>query len=86
MWTKRTGNNHDAGLVVQHCGPAATHEYRVSTDSSQLAAAIEYYYFDQMGPVHSSAPDATSWWSIECFVDEGVRVRFGRERGPRGTF
>src|SRR5712671_5717929 len=48
VWTKRIGNNPDLKLLLLHGGPGCTHEYLEACDSYLPAAAIEYYYYDQL--------------------------------------
>jgi proline iminopeptidase len=51
------GNNPEIGLLLLHGGPGATHEYFEAFDSYLPGAAIEYYYYDQLG---SSDPQGSA--------------------------
>lgn len=75
VWTKRTGNNPTVRVLLLHGGPGATHEYLEAFDSYFPAAAIEYYYYDQLGSYYSDQPDAPELWELERFVDEVEQVR-----------
>jgi proline iminopeptidase len=75
VWTKRTGNNPAAKVLLLHGGPGATHEYFEAFDSWFPGAGIEYYYYDQLGSAYSDQPDAPELWEIPRFVDEVEQVR-----------
>ena len=75
MWTKRTGNNPRVKVLLLHGGPAATHEYFETCDSYFPAAAIEYYYYDQLGSAYSDQPDDPDLWELPRFVEEVEQVR-----------
>jgi len=75
VWTKRVGNNPDVKLLLLHGGPGATHEYFEAADGYLPAAAIEYYYYDQLGSAYSDQPDAPDLWDLDRFVDEVEQVR-----------
>lgn len=82
VWTKRVGNNPRVKLLLLHGGPGATHEYFEPCDAYLPAAAIEYYYYDQLGSHYSDQPDIADLWEIPRFVDEveQVRVALGLDR------
>src|SRR5579875_2644969 len=48
-WTKRVRNNPLRKVLLLHGGTGATHESLEAVDSFFPAAAIEYYYYDQLG-------------------------------------
>jgi proline iminopeptidase len=75
VWTKRVGNNPDLKVLLLHGGPGATHEYLEACDSFLPAAAVEYYYYDQLGSGFSEQPDDPSLWELDRFVDEVDQVR-----------
>ena len=75
VWTKRTGNNPNVKVLLLHGGPGATHEYFEACDSWFPAAAIEYYYYDQLGSAYSDQPDDPDLWEIPRFVEEVEQVR-----------
>ena len=83
VWTKRVGNNPRAKVLLLHGGPGATHEYFEAFDSYLPAAAVEYYYYDQLGSAYSDQPDAPELWEAPRFVEEVEQVRralgLGRE-------
>jgi proline iminopeptidase len=83
VWTKRVGNNPRARVLLLHGGPGATHEYFEAFDSYLPAAAVEYYYYDQLGSAYSDQPDAPELWEVSRFVEEVEQVRralgLGRE-------
>lgn len=83
VWTKRTGNNPRARLLLLHGGPGATHEYFEPCDCYLPAAHIEYYYYDQLGSHYSDQPDIAELWDLARFVDEveQVRVALGLDAG-----
>jgi proline iminopeptidase len=82
VWTKRVGNNPELKLLLLHGGPGATSEYFEAFDSYLPAAAVEYYYYDQLGSGRSDQPDDPSLWELSRFVDEveQVRVALGLDR------
>jgi proline iminopeptidase len=75
VWTKRVGNNPAVKLLLLHGGPAATHEYFEAFDSFLPSAAVEYYYYDQLGSFYSDHPDDDSLYELSRFVDEVEQVR-----------
>ncbi len=75
VWTKRTGNNPTAKMLLLHGGPGATHEYFEACDSYFPAAGIEYYYYDQLGSAFSDQPDDPDLWETGRFVEEVEQVR-----------
>ena len=75
VWTKRMGNNPAVKLLLLHGGPAATHEYFEAFDSFLPAAAVEYYYYDQLGSFYSDQPDDDSLYELPRFVEEVEQVR-----------
>ncbi len=75
VWTKRTGNNESIKVLLLHGGPGATHEYLEAFDSFLPGAAVEYYYYDQLGSYYSDRPDAPDLWELDRFVDEVEQVR-----------
>ena len=75
VWTKRVGNNPTIKVLLLHGGPGATHEYYEALDSYFPGAAIEYYYYDQLGSAYSDQPDAPQLWDVPRFVDEVEQVR-----------
>jgi len=75
IWTKRTGNNPAIKVLLLHGGPGATHEYFEAVDSFFPGAAIEYYYYDQLGSGNSDQPDLPEMWDIPRFVDEVEQIR-----------
>ena len=75
VWTKRMGDNPDLKVLLLHGGPGATHEYFEVFDDYLPAAAIEYYFYDQLGSGHSDQPDAPELWNLDRFVDEVEQVR-----------
>ena len=75
VWTKRTGNNPRIKVLLLHGGPGATHEVFEACDSYFPAAAIEYYYYDQLGSYYSDQPDEPDLWETARFVEEVEQVR-----------
>jgi proline iminopeptidase len=75
VWTKRVGNNPRVKLLLLHGGPGATHEYFEPCDCYLPAAAVEFYYYDQLGSHYSEQPDIADLWEIPRFVDEVEQVR-----------
>src|SRR6059058_3608907 len=75
VWTKRIGNNPNLRMLLLHGGPGATHEYLEACDSYLPGAAVEYYYYDQLGSAWSDQPDEPSLWELDRFVDEVEQVR-----------
>lgn len=75
VWTKRTGNNPEAKVLILHGGPGASHELYEAFDSYFPEAGIEYYYYDQLGSFYSDQPSDDSLWNIDRFVDEVEQVR-----------
>jgi proline iminopeptidase len=75
VWTKRIGNNPRIKVLLLHGGPGLTHEYLEVFDSYFPGAAIEYYYYDQLGSAYSDQPDAPQLWEIPRFVEEVEQVR-----------
>lgn len=75
VWTKRVGNNPVAKMLLLHGGPGVTHEYLEAFDSFFPGAAIEYYYYDQLGSYFSDQPDEPELWEISRAVDEVEQVR-----------
>lgn len=75
VWTKRTGNNPAIKVLLLHGGPGATHEAFEAFDSYFPGAAIEYYYYDQLGSAYSDQPDEPELWETARFVDEVEQVR-----------
>ncbi|MCI0632194.1 MAG: proline iminopeptidase-family hydrolase [Phycisphaerales bacterium] len=75
VWTKRTGNNDSIKVLLLHGGPGATHEYLEAFDSFFPGAAIEYYYYDQLGSFYSDQPDNPDLWELDRFVEEVEQVR-----------
>ncbi len=75
VWTKRTGNNPTAKVLLLHGGPGATHEYLEAFDSFFPAAGIEYYYYDQLGSGFSDRPAEPDLWDLPRFVEEVEQVR-----------
>ena len=75
VWTKRVGKNPKIKLLLLHGGPGCTHEYFECCDSYLPGAAIEYYYYDQLGSAYSDQPDEPSLWDLPRFVEEVEQVR-----------
>ncbi len=75
VWTKRTGNNPRIKVLLLHGGPGGTHEYLEAFDSFFPGAAIEYYYYDQLGSYYSDQPDDPGLWELDRFVEEVEQVR-----------
>ena len=75
VWTKRVGNSPKMKVLLLHGGPAATHEYFEAFDSYFPAAAIEYYYYDQLGSAYSDQPNEPELWDLPRFVEEVEQVR-----------
>jgi proline iminopeptidase len=75
VWTKRTGHNPKAKVLILHGGPGATHELYEPFDSWMPGAGIEYYYYDQLGSYYSDQPDDDSLWDTDRFVEEVEQVR-----------
>ena len=75
VWTKRVGNNPRIKVLILHGGPAATHEYFECFDSFFPGAAIEYYYYDQLGSYYSDQPKDDTLYEIDRFVEEVEQVR-----------
>jgi proline iminopeptidase len=82
VWTKRTGNNSGARMLLLHGGPGVTHEYLEVFDSYFPAARIEYYYYDQLGSAYSDQPDDPELWDLPRFVEEVEQVRQALGLGP----
>src|SRR4029450_6348295 len=74
-WTKRVAHHPRMKVLLLHGGPAMTHEYLEAFDSYFPGAAIEYYYYDQLGSAYSDQPDEPELWEIPRFVDEVEQVR-----------
>jgi proline iminopeptidase len=74
VWTKRVGNNPSLHLLLLYGRPGSTHEYFEAADSWLPAAAVEYYYYDQLGPGWSDVPVDESVWDLGRFVDEVEQV------------
>ena len=83
VWTKRIGNNPTIKVLLLHGGPGVTHEYLEAFDSCFPSAAIEYYYYDQLGSYYSDQPEEPELWDLPRFVEEVEQVRqalgLGRE-------
>jgi len=75
VWTRRFGNNPRIKLLLLHGGPGDTHEYFEPCDSYLPAAAIEYYYYDQLGSHYSDQPEIGELWELPRFIDEVEQVR-----------
>ncbi|HKW05947.1 MAG TPA: proline iminopeptidase-family hydrolase [Candidatus Dormibacteraeota bacterium] len=75
VWTKRTGNNPNARILLLHGGPGATHEYWEACDAYLPNAGIQYHYYDQLGSAYSDQPDDDDLWQVDRFVDEVEQVR-----------
>jgi len=75
VWTKRTGHNPNAKVLILHGGPGATHELYEAFDDWFPEAGIEYYYYDQLGSYFSDQPEEKSLWELNRFVDEVEQVR-----------
>jgi proline iminopeptidase len=82
VWTRTTGNNPKARLLLLHGGPGASAEYFESLAESLVAAGIEVIEYDQLGSYRSDQPTDTSLWDLDRFVDEveQVRVALGLDR------
>ena len=82
VWTKRVGNNRSIKVLLLHGGPGMTHEYFEAFDSYFPGAAIEYYYYDQLGSAYSDQPDEPSLVNLPRYVEEVEQVRkaLGLER------
>ncbi|MFT5144615.1 MAG: proline iminopeptidase [Rhodothermales bacterium] len=86
VWTKKTGDNPTAKVLLLHGGPAATSEYFEVLDSYFDGAGVEYYHYDQLGSARSDQPDNDSLWTIDRFVDEVEQVRQALGLGPDNFF
>ncbi|MEM8599145.1 MAG: proline iminopeptidase-family hydrolase [Bacteroidota bacterium] len=75
VWTKRVGNNPRIKVLLLHGGPGMTHELYEVFDSFFPEAAIEYYYYDQLGSHYSDQPDDDRLWDTARFVEEVEQVR-----------
>jgi proline iminopeptidase len=75
VWTKRVGTNPDLKVLLLHGGPGATDELYECFDVWFPEAAIEYYYYDQLGSFRSDQPEEPSLWDLSRFVDEVEQVR-----------
>ena len=75
VWTKRVGNNPSIKVLLLHGGPGMTHEYFEAFDSYFPGAAIEYYYYDQLGSAYSDQPDEPSLVNLPRYVEEVEQVR-----------
>jgi proline iminopeptidase len=75
VWTKRVGNNPTIKVLLLHGGPGMTHEYWEAADSYFPGAAVEYYYYDQLGSTLSDQPKEPDLWEIPRFVEEVEQVR-----------
>jgi proline iminopeptidase len=75
VWTKRVGNNPDLKVLLLHGGPGSTAEVYECCDVWFPPAAVEYYYYDQLGSFRSDQPDDASLWDLGRFVDEVEQVR-----------
>ena len=75
VWTRTTGNNPKARLLLLHGGPGASAEYFESLAASLVAAGIEVIEYDQLGSYRSDQPTDTSLWDLDRFVDEVEQVR-----------
>jgi proline iminopeptidase len=86
VWTKKTGDNPTAKVLLLHGGPAATSEYFEVLDSYFDGAGVEYYHYDQLGSARSDQPDDDALWTIDRFVDEVEQVRRALGLGPDNFF
>ena len=75
VWTRTTGNNPKARLLLLHGGPGASAEYFESLTASLVSAGIEVIEYDQLGSYRSDQPTDTSLWDLDRFVDEVEQVR-----------
>ena len=75
VWTKRVGNNPRIKVLLLHGGPAATHEYFETLDSTFPGEGVEYYYYDQLGSAYSDQPKEPELWETARFTDEVEQVR-----------
>ena len=75
VWTRTTGNNPKARLLLLHGGPGASAEYFESLAASLVSAGIEVIEYDQLGSYRSDQPTDTSLWDLDRFVDEVEQVR-----------
>jgi len=82
VWVKRVGSDPSRRVLLLHGGPGATHEYLEAFDSYFPEAAIEYYYYDQLGSHFSDQPDDPALWNVDRFVDEVEQVRRQLRLGP----
>ena len=86
VWTKRVGNNPRIKVLLLHGGPGMTHEYLEAFDSYLPRAAIEYYYYDQLGSAYSDQPDEPSLWELPRFVEEVEQVRRALQLDPSNFY
>ncbi|PHI19769.1 proline iminopeptidase [Lewinellaceae bacterium SD302] len=82
VYTKRTGNNPKIKVLLLHGGPGVSSLYFEPADSYFPGAAIEYYYYDQLGSYRSDHPGDTSLWNTPRFVEEVEQVRQALDLGP----
>lgn len=75
VWTKRVGNSPSMRVLLLHGGPGATHEYLEAFAGHFPDAAIEYYYYDQLGSYYSDQPTEPALWDLPRFLEEVEQVR-----------
>lgn len=75
VWTQKHGDNPDIKVLLLHGGPGATHEYLEIFQDHFPGAGFEFYFYDQLGSMHSDQPDEPELWETARFVEEVEQVR-----------
>lgn len=76
VWTKKIGDGKIKVLLL-HGGPGVNHEYFTVFEDFLPQQGIEFYYYDQLGSMHSDVPHDTSLWTVPRFLSEVEQVRKG---------
>jgi proline-specific peptidase len=73
VWYKKAGDGDATPLLILHGGPGIPSCYL--NPLAVLASARPVIFYDQLGCGNSPAPDDTSHWTIDFFVNELAEVR-----------
>ena len=76
VFTQKIGNG-DVPLLLLHGGPENTHEYFENFPQHLRKAGVTVYFYDQLGSYYSDAPNDSTIWNIDRFVEEVEEVRKG---------
>jgi proline iminopeptidase len=80
VWTKKVGNatgENPIKVLLLHGGPGVNHEYFTVFEDYFPQQNIEFYYYDQLGSMHSDQPHDTALWQLPRFLEEVEQVRKG---------